>query len=357
MRFLIFGTCLAWAAFANIAHAQQITARISPERPYAEPVRQGQALNFDIIVRNDGAVPAELSAIVVTYEDADGRAVLVREADGNGSAPGLEAVPNRTVAPGEERMILNPFPMAADEFLLSRVRARLTFSVEGQDAPVAVDAVAALDDGAAVVLALPLRGDLHVWSAHDLMAHHRRFDYALAPLRAFGMVSNAGRYAYDFVLLDAQGRRAIGDESVETNWVGFGAPVLAPVDGIVVAVRSDMADNGEWNPETLPNDPNVLYGNHVIIERDGAYVVLAHLRQGSARVAEGDRVRTGQTIAAVGHSGSSLFPHLHVQVMDGRTSHSEGVPSVFADFERRVGARTVRVREGSVETGDYIRAR
>ena len=118
-----------------------------------------------------------------------------------------------------------------------------------------------------------------------------------------------------------------------------------------------MPDNGEWNPETLPDDPNVLFGNHVIIEHDGAYVVLAHLKQGSVSVAVGDRVRVGQPIAALGHSGSSLFPHLHVQVMDGRDSHSEGVPSVFADFERRVGERTIRVREGSVETGDYIRAR
>lgn len=350
------GFVLAFA-LAGQASAQELTARISPERPYAEPVRQGQALNFDMLVSNGGAVAAELTAIEIILEDAEGRALLTREADGNGSAPARDAIPNRSVPPGEERMLLNPFPVAAAELPVARVRARLSFAIEGQEGPLEIEATAAVHGGEPIALALPLRGELHVWSAHDLMAHHRRFDYALAPLRAFGMVSNAGRYAYDLVMLDAQGRRAVGDESVETNWVGFGAPVTAPVDGVVVATRADMADNGEWNPETLPNNPNVLYGNHIIIEHNGAYVVLAHLKQGSVQVQPGQRVRSGQVIAAVGHSGSSLFPHLHVQVMDGSDSHSEGVPSVFTNFERRAGERTVRVREGSVETGDYIRAR
>ena len=230
------------------AAAQEISARISPERPYAEPVRQGQALNFDIIVQNAGAAPAELSSIKVTFEDAQGRALLVREIDGNGSAPALEAVPNRSVAPGEERMILNPFPVVSSDLRVARVRAQLSFSVEGQEAPVEVETSATLSAGPAMVLALPVRGDLHVWSAHDLMAHHRRFDYALPPLKAFGMVSNSGRYAYDLVVLDAQGRRAVGDESVETNWIGFGAPVLAPRGRH--GCRSSRRHAGQWRVES-----------------------------------------------------------------------------------------------------------
>lgn len=356
MRLAALCVGLMWFGLVDVAHAQ-VTARISPEHPYAEPVRAGQALNFDILVRNDGAAPVELTALRVVFEDARGRALLTREADNSGSAPALNALGALTIAPGEERLFLNPFSVTDADFQIRAVSARLTFSAEGAEENIEVNASAALSTRAPVALALPLRGDLHIWSAHDEMAHHRRFDYALPPLKAFGMVSNAGRYAYDLVMLDTQGRRAVGDEGVEANWIGFGAPVLAPADGVVVAVRGDMADNGEWDPETLPQDPNVLYGNHIIIERDGAYIVLAHLKQGSPHVAVGDRVRRGQQIAAVGHSGSSLFPHLHVQVMDGADSHSEGVPSVFTDFERRVGERVIRVREGSVETGDYVRAR
>ncbi len=218
--------------------------------------------------------------------------------------------------------------------------------------------MAGVSNAAPLVLAMPLRGRVLVWSAHDEMAHHRRFDYALPPLRAFGMVSNAGRYAYDLVIVDDQGRMSTGDDTVSETYLGFGMPVLAPVSGTVVEVRSDMPDNGEWNPQTLPTDPNVLFGNHIVIEaQPGVFVVLAHLKQGSPTVHEGERIREGQQLANIGHSGSSLFPHLHVQVMDGRDSHAEGLPSVFENYERLIGDRAVRVRRGPLETGDIVRAR
>ena len=46
----------------------------------------------------------------------------------------------------------------------------------------------------------------------------------------------------------------------------------------------------------------------------GHFVVLAHLRQGTLRVGEGDRVRKGDLLARVGNSGNTTMPHLHLQV-------------------------------------------
>jgi murein DD-endopeptidase MepM/ murein hydrolase activator NlpD len=293
----------------------------------------------------------------VFYEDAGGRILMSRKADGAGSAPSIAAIGERRVAAGAEHLYFNPFPAAPTELAIERVRTRLTFSVAGAEAPLELEASAALDRRPAVALSLPLRGDLLVWSAHDLMAHHRRFDYAIPPLRAFGMVSNSGRYAYDLVIVDDQRRMSHGDEGAPENWLGFGRAVHAPVDGVVVSVRADQPDNGQWNPEALNDDPNILFGNHIVIEHDGAYVVLAHLKQGSLRVGAGDRVRAGDQIANVGHSGSSLFPHLHVQVMDAPTSRGEGLPSVFENFERLGGPRPATVRRGPIGTGEYVRAR
>ena len=60
-----------------------------------------------------------------------------------------------------------------------------------------------------------------------------------------------------------------------------------------------------------------LAGNHVIIQRDGGgYVVLAHLRTGSIRVEDGERVAVGRELGQCGNSGNSTQPHVHVQVMD-----------------------------------------
>lgn len=310
-----------WFAFgfAGVAAAQDLRAEIRPERPFAEPAREGQALNFDVRVENSGSGDAELTAFEVFYEDNAGRVLMSRKADANGSAPSIGAVGDRVAPAGGERLFFNPFPVVPPELEIARVRAQLTFSVTGSETPIELEASAIVDRRSAVALALPLRGDVLVWSAHDLMAHHRRFDYAIPPLRAFGMVSNSGRYAYDLVIVDDQRRMSHDDASIAENWFGFGQPVSAPIDGVIVSVRNDQPDTGEWNPEQLNDDPNILFGNHIVIEHNGVYVVLAHLKQGSVRVAAGQRVREGEQIANVGHSGSSLFPHLHVQVIDRKS--------------------------------------
>jgi murein DD-endopeptidase MepM/ murein hydrolase activator NlpD len=56
--------------------------------------------------------------------------------------------------------------------------------------------------------------------------------------------------------------------------------------------------------------------NHILIQhRDGTVAFYGHLTQGSVVVREGDRVQTGQRIAASGNSGNTLGePHLHFGV-------------------------------------------
>jgi Peptidase family M23 len=132
-----------------------------------------------------------------------------------------------------------------------------------------------------------------------------------------------------------------------TRFPGFGRPVFAPADGVVVRVRDRSRDH--WSRDSVPGivylmiegvvrqmfGSGRLLGNHVVIALDdGVYAVLAHLRQGSARVAAGDRVAAGQWIAACGNSGNSSEPHVHFQLMDGRSVRTaSGVPFGFDRFE------------------------
>ncbi|HZL81707.1 MAG TPA: M23 family metallopeptidase [Demequina sp.] len=58
---------------------------------------------------------------------------------------------------------------------------------------------------------------------------------------------------------------------------------------------------------------------------------MAHLRQGSARVRVGDRVRQGDVVAACGNSGNSTQPHVHLQATDGTDwNTARGLPIAFA---------------------------
>jgi hypothetical protein len=163
-----------------------------------------------------------------------------------------------------------------------------------------------------------------------------------------------GRYAIDFVGVDERRRTAadrdwgtlFGTEPPE-RFFAFGRSILAPAEGVVVAVHDGERDH-EARRSQLALVPYMLgqaararqgigaiAGNHVIIAlRDReAFVALVHLRAGSLRVAPGDTVTTGQRLAECGNSGNSTQPHVHVQVMDGPDpSVARGLPMAFRSY-------------------------
>jgi murein DD-endopeptidase MepM/ murein hydrolase activator NlpD len=102
----------------------------------------------------------------------------------------------------------------------------------------------------------------------------------------------------------------------------------------------------------------VLFGNYVVIDHgNGEFSHLGHLKPGSVKVAVGDKVRAGQTLAQVGTSGSSLFPHLHYELATTAGTDGEGVPSQFVDFDRVLGATRARGDGSSPDSGDIVEAR
>jgi murein DD-endopeptidase MepM/ murein hydrolase activator NlpD len=86
----------------------------------------------------------------------------------------------------------------------------------------------------------------------------------------------------------------------------------------------------------------MLAGNHVVIEFDGVFAVLAHLRRGSVRVAQGDHVEIGRELGMVGNSGNTLGPHLHFHVMDSLDFASAKVlPFAVDRYDRWLEGRWV----------------
>jgi murein DD-endopeptidase MepM/ murein hydrolase activator NlpD len=159
--------------------------------------------------------------------------------------------------------------------------------------------------------------------------------------------------AVDFMRLDGEGRGYQGDPKRADSWYGFGEPVLAPADGTVVSVSDVHPD--EPIGEVGQRPP---YGNHIVLDiGDGRYAVLAHLQQGSARVNKGERVRAGQRIAAVGDSGRSLWPHLHIHVQKGPELDQQArtVPVVFRDVVLIRDGRESTPATADLRRGDHIR--
>lgn len=143
----------------------------------------------------------------------------------------------------------------------------------------------------------------------------------------------ASSFAIDFVQVDESGRTApltfasaLSPEPAAL-FPGFGRLILAPVDGVIVAVHGSEPDHAAfrglpsiWYALTQARRAAAgwpaLAGNHVMIQTSGGPVVaLCHLQQGSTWVERGQRVAVGDRLGNCGNSGNSTQPHLHLQAL------------------------------------------
>lgn len=120
------------------------------------------------------------------------------------------------------------------------------------------------------------------------------------------------RHALDFYILKKD--RSFNDNGQELeDYYCFGLPIVAPASGKVVRIVEHLPDNAPGRVDTYNN-----WGNLVLMQLDcGRYLLLAHLKQHSIKVREGDLLRPGKLIARCGNSGRSTQPHLHVHVQIG----------------------------------------
>jgi murein DD-endopeptidase MepM/ murein hydrolase activator NlpD len=96
--------------------------------------------------------------------------------------------------------------------------------------------------------------------------------------------------------------------------IDLDVPVLAAAPGRVVGTRNDMSDVNfrELGREAIKDRE---CGNGIRIDHgDGWATQYCHMKQGSVLVSSGQDVERGQVLGAVGLSGLTEFPHLHLSV-------------------------------------------
>lgn len=126
-----------------------------------------------------------------------------------------------------------------------------------------------------------------------------------------GAAANPQQYALDINKVNSWGFRASGfSPSKPDNYAVFGDTVYSPISGMVVQAVDRLPDQDI--PKSKPRQPA---GNHIWIKTDSLYVVLAHLKQHSARVKKGEKVQAGQPVARVGNTGNTSEPHLHMHAV------------------------------------------
>ncbi|MBI4871578.1 MAG: M23 family metallopeptidase [Candidatus Riflebacteria bacterium] len=105
-----------------------------------------------------------------------------------------------------------------------------------------------------------------------------------------------------------------------------GTRILAARDGLVGFV-SDAYSAGGPDPSLKGKANEVL-----LVHPDGTLGRYVHLREGGARVYEGQRVKAGELLGESGNTGFSTEPHLHFEVRRARFgADPESLPIRFDD--------------------------
>jgi len=168
--------------------------------------------------------------------------------------------------------------------------------------------------------------------------------------------------AFDFVKTSSNSNRTHKKRTINflfgqidsSDYYCWEKSVLSPVNGEVIRSCDGWKDHkytNLWSTISIwynatykfrPKEKNGQLdirpnaGNHIMIKtNEGHIVFLAHLKNGSTLVKEGQRVEIGEKIGLVGNSGNSTAPHLHINIFDQMDNpyKAKVLPFVFKQYE------------------------
>lgn len=306
---------LALLLLAGCATASSTLAplRTSPAHVYkaADPGREGTESCTLMLILPDGAVPAgaEIAAFA-------GPAELERRAL---SEAGVRSMTIKaSIGTVIRFQVRRP---AADKF--DDVRGTVTMT-DGRRAPFDVPVAAYTPK---TKLIFPFRGPGMISSGGVNDGGHR---------------NSSGQYALDVLALtDDYGPMICADDKNECS-AGFGRrEIVAPADGVVVKAWNDIPDNVSWenvDPKTYTRADGTAVdtGNSVVIDHgNGEFTMIAHMKQGTVRVHDGQTVHQGDVLGLLGNSGEAYGPHVHVQLQNSPDPRrSDGLPLRFENVPR-----------------------
>lgn len=193
-------------------------------------------------------------------------------------------------------------------------------------------------------------------------------------------------YAIDLYRTDLNNTKKIQNENllklltigVKTNNIFcYNENIYSPLDGEVVTTYYKCKDPKRVNPifEILKLicrsifvttiamfvkiDQNFLskfVGNYIIIKHDNnLYSLFAHLSQYSNKLKTGDKIKNGQVIGKIGHTGNSTAPHLHFQLMDSSDLlKAKGIQFKFKKYYKKQNNTWIEVLNDVPKSNEII---
>lgn len=198
-----------------------------------------------------------------------------------------------------------------------------------------------------IIMEFPLRGE---WLAPNTPG---------TKIPSHGTDQLGTRYAYDFLQVDWERK---GWPSYRVHWLRyllFGVPlnkyycwgqeIYAPCDGVIVKAEDGYKERPRAHLfsdlfiafksvhvfNAKRDNVQSVAGNYIIMKcGNGVFAGFVHLKKDSINVGVGQKVKKGDLLGNIGHSGNSFSPHLHFQLMDSSDIVSaKGVPCAFEKYE------------------------
>jgi murein DD-endopeptidase MepM/ murein hydrolase activator NlpD len=214
------------------------------------------------------ALATSVPALAVTATDTEARASVYAPADTMGSLDG------QTLEVGSDVVVA---PVASESWAVEAAPPPIASSVAG------VGSVAIVETG------------VIVWPVVD----HSRTSDVFGPRLSGCSGCSAFHDGIDFL-------------------PGAGSPILSIADGVVVTATSESGGLGNY----VEVQHNI--GGELITS------VYGHMEDGSMQVSVGQQVTAGQQLGAVGSTGQSTGPHLHLEMYGADGVRFDGLAWLYA---------------------------
>jgi murein DD-endopeptidase MepM/ murein hydrolase activator NlpD len=335
----VLGILLASTAMAQRTPLQQSFDMRVPWTPEPVSVHGKTFLQYELHLTNFAPQPLTLQRVSVM--DDQGQELATLDGDALNHAvrrAGTNSETERTqISPGVDAVVYLTVPLHGSVAAPLHLSHRAAFVAAESTASSTVDGAAlTVQPATAPELGPPLRGGPWV-AIYDASWErgHRRVLYAVN-----GSVHVPGRFAIDWIRVGPQGGFARGGGKLPSQWLGYGADVLAVTDAVVASTGEGIVEPGSLAEGAAHKVPlENAAGNYVALDLgNGRYAFYEHLKPGSITVKAGQHVRRGEVIGKLGYTGESTGPHLHFHVSDANTPlAAEGLPYGL-NFFRVLGA-------------------
>lgn len=146
----------------------------------------------------------------------------------------------------------------------------------------------------------------------------------------YHVVAKMQKNAFDMIITNPEGKSYGTDGKKNEDYYAFGQHLTAPCEAEVVFAVDGVKDN-------IPGLMNTMHtlGNSILLKtQQNEYILFAHFKQGTIKVKQGDKVKTGQLLGQCGNSGNSSEPHLHFHIQDAEDFNLATGIKCFFDIVR-----------------------